>query len=66
MSREGKLGELHRFTEWAVKAYRPLLECRTSGGLTPIHLAIAKGNHEFVGLVLSEADSVAALLMQKN
>jgi len=66
VSREGKLGELHRFTEWAVKAYRPLLGCRTSGGLTPIHLAIAKGNHEFVGLVLSEADSVAALLMQKN
>lgn len=66
VARERRLDKLEPFTVWAIKTHRSLLDCRMSGGMNPLHLAIAKRNHEFVGLVLHEADRIGDLLMQQT
>ncbi|KAF2275928.1 uncharacterized protein EI97DRAFT_458926 [Westerdykella ornata] len=50
------------FTAWAIKNYRPLLQCRDAGGYQPLHLALMNQNHAFVFMVLERASEVRALL----
>lgn len=59
--------EYAAFTEWAIKNHGHLLDLKSDGDLTPLHLAIRKGNHRFVELVLehTDADRIASLLSHR-
>lgn len=52
-----EFGQFVPFARWAIREHGQLLELRSDGDLTPLHLAIRKRNDQFVNLVLEEADA---------